>query len=161
MDSVGVLVPSRAWYTVDFVMVLRSPWLVAGRPLMCSTLTEGPCSPLEQTLICLPKWVAAAWAVSSSALTLLFTHSGPSLLVVFQGAGSQRRNEITPSEGLEILRERRLYPQRMAPIRCFNCPANSPAEHPQLGSQGWELAKWDGAKRGLLPRFTVVMVSGA
>lgn len=90
-------------------MVLRSPWLVVGRPLMCSTLTEGPCSPPEQTLICLPKWVAAAWAVSSSALTLLFTHSGPSLFVVFQGGGSQRRNEIMPSEGLEILREWRPF----------------------------------------------------
>lgn len=62
------------------------------------------------TLICLPKWVAAAaWAVSGAALTLPFTHSGPSLLVAFQGGGSQRRHDVMHSEALEILGERRLY----------------------------------------------------
>lgn len=82
-----VLVPSRAWHTIGLDVVFSSTWLVAGRPLMCSALTEGPCSLPEQTLICLPKWVAAAWAVSGSALTLLFTHSGPGFLVVSQRGG--------------------------------------------------------------------------
>lgn len=89
--------------------MFRGTWHIAGWPLICSALTEGPCSLPEQTLIRLPKWVAAAWAVSSIAFTLLFTHSGPSFLVVFQGGGSQRRNEIMHNKGLAILRERRLY----------------------------------------------------
>lgn len=76
---------------------------------MCSALTEGPCSLPARTLICLPKWVAAAWAVSGTALTLLFTHSGPSFLVVFQGGGSQRRNDIMCSEVFGD-------PQRKAPL---------------------------------------------
>lgn len=100
MGSVGFLVPGRSWHTVG---------LVTGWPPACSTLTEGPHSPPEWTRICLPTCVAAAWPVSGSAFTLLFTHSGPSFVVVFQGGGSQRSNEIMPSEGLEILRERRLY----------------------------------------------------
>lgn len=90
-------------------MVFRGTWHIAGWLLLCSALTEGPCSLPEQTLISLSKWVAAAGAVSGAAFTLLFTHSGPSFLVVFQSEGSQRRNEIMHSEGLAILRERRLY----------------------------------------------------
>lgn len=90
-------------------MVFRGTWHTAGWPLLCSALTEGPCSLPEQTLSSLPKWVAAAWAVPSTAFTLLFAHSGPSFLVAFQSEGSQRRNEIMCSEGLAIPRERRFY----------------------------------------------------
>lgn len=71
-------------------MGLRSARLVAGWPLLCRALTEGPCSLPEQTLICPPEWVAVAWAASGTALTLLFTHPGPGFLVVFQGGGPQR-----------------------------------------------------------------------
>lgn len=76
---------------------------------MRSALTEGPCSLPEPTLTSLPKWVAAARAVSGTAFILLFTHSGPSFLEVFQSEGSHRRNEIMHSQGLAMLRERRLY----------------------------------------------------
>lgn len=96
------------WHTVGLDMVFRSTWSLVGWPLMCSALTEGPCHLPKQTLG-LTKWVAAAWAVSGTALPPLFTHCGPSFLVVFQGGGSQRRNEVMHNEGLEILRERRLY----------------------------------------------------
>lgn len=56
--------------TVGLDMAFRSTWLMAGWPLMCSALNEGLYSLPEQTFICPPKWVAAAWAFSGTALTL-------------------------------------------------------------------------------------------
>lgn len=55
----------------------------------------------------------------------------------------------------------------MEPIQCFNCPANGLAEHPQLGSQGWELARpgkvkktQDGVGVPSLLRHTIVIACG-